>query len=69
MKIETQNLNNPRRPNGRNQKGMTQSPKTYWERVGVSFQELQKPITARGNGSMAFKYDSFQPQGLPFIGR
>jgi len=36
--------------------------------VGVSAQGLQKPNTARGNGSRALKYGLFQPQGEPFMG-
>jgi len=37
--------------------------------VGVSAQGLQKPNTARGNGSTALKYGLFQPQGRPFMDR
>jgi len=37
--------------------------------MGVSAQGLQKPCTARGNGSRALEFSLFQPQGQAFMGR
>jgi len=37
--------------------------------VEVAAQGLQKPNTARGNGSRALKYGMFQPQEEAFMGR